>query len=100
MTAFAPANLPAGIDTLEKLAAWSLGAIYQLRKNDRYQESDAAPLIPLITAQDGMAADGSERIIFRISLILDSQWRESGLKFFLNAEEYPGSPSIPALFLP
>lgn len=99
MTAFAPANLPSGIDTVEKLAAWSLGALYQLHKNSRYQESDAAPLIPIITAQDGLAADGTERIIFRVSLPLTNTWRESVLKFFLEAEEI-ASTAIPSQYLP
>ena len=99
MSAFSPANLPAGIDTLEKLAAWVLGALYQLHKNSRYQESDASPLIPIITAQDGLAADGTERIIFRVSLPLNQFWRESTLKIFFEVEDI-ATTAIPSQYLP
>lgn len=99
MTAFTTANLPAGIDTLEKLVVWANGALYQLHKNTRYQESDASPLIPIITAQDGLAADGSERIIFRVSVPLSQTWRESTNKFFVEAQAV-ASTAIPAAFLP
>lgn len=99
MTAFSTANLPAGIDTLEKLAVWALGALYQLHKNTRYQESDASPLIPIITAQDGLAADKSERIIFRASIPLSQTWRESTNKIFVEALEISNA-AIPNAFLP
>jgi hypothetical protein len=99
MTAFATANLPASIDTLEKLIVWSCGAWYQLHKNDRYQESDSAPLIPLVTAQDGLAADKSERIIFRLSIQLVETWREDTLPIYAQAMA-ASNAAIPASFLP
>lgn len=98
MTTFAPANLPASVDTLEKLALWSLGALYQLHKKNEYQESDASPLVPVITAQDGLAANETERIIFRVSLPLTDTWRESTTKFWQEGLEI-SSVAIPTRFL-
>jgi hypothetical protein len=98
MTAFATANLPSSIDTLEKLIVWACAAYYQLHKNDRYQESDSAPLIPIITAQDGLAADRTERIIFRLSIQLLSTWREDTLPIFAQALA-ESNAAIPSSFL-
>lgn len=99
MTTFATSNLPSTVNTLEKLAVWSLAALYQLHKNTRYQESDAAPLIPIITAQDGLAADKTERIIFRVSIPLSDTWRTQTTKIFQEATEISNA-AIPAAFLP
>lgn len=99
MTALLPANIPPAVNTVEKLALWSLGILYQLHKNNRYQESEAAPLIPLVTAQDGLAADKNERIIFRISMPLNQNWRESSGPFWLEGTEIANAP-IPPQYLP
>lgn len=99
MTAFATSNIPATVNTLEELIVWACGAFYQLHKNTRYQESDASPLIPIVTAQDGLAADKSERIIFRVSIPLNDGWRESTNKIFAEALEVSNT-AIPAAFLP
>ncbi|MFQ4134756.1 hypothetical protein PGN35_000380 [Nodosilinea sp. PGN35] len=99
MTAFAPDNLPASVNTVEKLALWSLGILYQLHKNSRYQESEAAPLVPFVTAQDGLAADKSERIIFRASLPLSDTWREQSTKYWQEGQEISNT-GIPPAFLP
>jgi hypothetical protein len=98
MTAFAPANLPASVNTVEKLAAWSNGILYQLHKNTRYQESDDAPLVPVITAQDGLAANASERIIFRASIPLSDTWRSQTTKFWQEVQEISNA-AIPTSFL-
>lgn len=98
MTAFAPSNLPTSVNTVEKLAAWSNGILYQLHKNSRYQESDAAPLVPLVTAQDGLAADKTERIIYRSSIPLSDNWREQTTKFWEEVQEISNA-SIPTAFL-
>ncbi|MBE9155387.1 hypothetical protein IQ265_00805 [Nodosilinea sp. LEGE 06152] len=100
MTAFAPANLPPSVDSLEKLAVWSLGALYSLRKNDRYQESEAAPVIPVITSQDGLAADKKEHVIFRVSFILSDDWRSQTTKIWQEVQEFPGNTPLPTSFLP
>ena len=99
MTAFLPANLPASVNTIEKLFAWSGGILYALHANTRYQESDAAPLIPIITSQDGLAADKSERQILRASIPLNTNWRTSATPLYQNALEI-SNVAIPVGFLP
>lgn len=100
MTAFdAATQLPATINSVEKLAAWSNGILYQLHKNSRYQESDASPLVPLVTAQDGLAADQTERVIFRASLPLTDDWRQSENPFYMEIQDISNAP-IPPSFLP
>lgn len=98
MTAFTSANLPSTINTVEKLAAWSCGILYQLHKNSRYQESDESPLVPLVTAQDGLAADKTERVIFRLSLPLQDEWRTTPGDFY-NLVNDMSNAGIPPSFL-
>lgn len=99
MTLFVPANLPSTIVTVEGVAVWSLGILYQLHKFSKYQESEAAPMIPIITAQDGVAADKQEHIIFRSSFTLSNDWREKTTPFYREVQEFSNAP-IPVLFLP
>ncbi|MFH7245508.1 MAG: hypothetical protein ACHWZW_21955 [Spirulina sp.] len=99
MSAFSTTDLPPSVDSLEKLVVWACGAFYQLHKNDRYQESDASPLIPLVTAQDGLAADKTERIIFRLSIQLLDTWREDTLPMFAQALE-ASNAAIPSGYTP
>jgi hypothetical protein len=98
MTTFATSNLPSSVNTVEKLAAWANGILYQLHKNTRYQESDGSPLVPLVTAQDGLAADKTERIIFRASIPLSDTWRSQTTKYWQEVQEI-SNVSIPTSFL-
>ncbi|MGG6241854.1 hypothetical protein ACQ4N7_24790 [Nodosilinea sp. AN01ver1] len=100
MSAFnAATHLPPSVNSLERLAAWANGALYKLYKNEKYQESDASPLVPIITAQDGLAADKKEHVIFRLSLVLDDDWRTSTNPFWAEAQDFTTAP-IPDEFLP
>jgi hypothetical protein len=98
MTTYVPANLPATVNTVEKLAAWSCGILYQLHKNSRYQESDESPLVPLVTAQDGLAANKTERVIFRLSLPMQDEWRTTTGDFYTLVNELSNA-GIPSSFL-
>ena len=98
MTTFTTSQLPATVNTIEKLAAWSVGILYQLHKNSKYQESDESPLVPLITAQDGLAADKTERVIFRASLPMQDEWRTVPGDFYSLVNEISNA-AIPPSFL-
>lgn len=98
MTAFTSANLPSTVNSVEKLAAWSVGILYQLHKNSKYQESDESPLVPLVTAQDGLAADKTERVIFRISLPMQDEWRTTPGDFYALVNDISNA-AIPPSFL-
>ncbi|PZO41287.1 MAG: hypothetical protein DCF17_10860 [Shackletoniella antarctica] len=100
MTTFNPAtDLPASVNSLEKLVAWANGAFYSLHKNTEYQESDGAALVPIITMQDGKAANKTERAIFRVSLELGDNWREDPQPYWVNTTAV-SSAAIPIGYLP
>ncbi len=99
MTAFATSQLPPSVDTVEKLFAWAGGILYALHANTLYQESSASPLVPIITSQDGLAADKTERNVLRASIPLDLDWRTSLLPLYANALEISNA-AIPPGFLP
>lgn len=98
MTVLNTADIPVTVNSVEKLAAWSLGILYQLHKRSRYQESDDSPLVPIITAQDGLAANGTERVIFRASLPISDDWRTSTGDFYSLIQDISDA-EIPASFL-
>lgn len=95
----AASDLPPSINTLEKLAMWTNGALYDLHKNSEYQESDGQPLVKRVTAQDGLAADKKEYVIFRVSLPITDTWRTSSNPFWAEATELTTAP-IPDHFTP
>lgn len=100
MTAFdAATQLPPSVNSLEKLVAWANGAFYQLHKNTEYQESEGASLVPIVTMQDGKAANKTERIITRVSTELEDIWREDPQPFWVNVKSI-SSATIPAQYLP
>lgn len=90
-------DLPASITTVEKLAFWVLQALYEMHKNDEYGEV-VGEQTPIITFQQGLAADESERAIFRVSLPLAPTWSSSGLKLFRNATVIGNSASVPTAY--
>jgi hypothetical protein len=97
MTAFDKAtDLPASINTLEKLAAWSLLALYTLHGKEEYNEI-TGQMTPIITLQQGQAANETERLIFRASLRINDNWIASTNKLWLEAMEFANA-SIPASF--
>ncbi|MBW4482908.1 MAG: hypothetical protein KME14_10225 [Tildeniella torsiva UHER 1998/13D] len=98
MTDVTTSQIPSTVNTVEKLAAWSLGILYQLHKRRKYQEADESPLVPLITAQDGLAADEKERVIFRVSLPMQDEWRTIPGDFYSLVEDLSNAP-IPPSFL-
>jgi hypothetical protein len=100
MTAFnAATQVPASVNGLAKSVGWSCGAYYSLYKEKPYQESEGADLVPLITMQDGLAANKTERVIIRVSLEMAPNWRTSPQPFWVNIIE-PSTADIPPDYLP
>jgi hypothetical protein len=98
MTAFnKTTDLPASIDTVEKLGFWVLQALYEMHKNQTYGEV-IGEQTPLITFQQGLSADETERGIFRISLPMASTWSSTGLKLWRNTLNIGASASVPAAY--
>jgi len=90
-------DLPASVDTVEKLAFWVLQALYEMHKLNEYGEV-VGEQTPIITFQQGLAADETERGIFRVSLPMASNWAVSGLKLWRNTQNIANSASVPAAY--
>lgn len=98
MTAFdKTTDLPTTVTTLEKLVCWALLVLYKLHKNDTYTETDTTGQTPLITLQQGLAADETERLIFRVSIPLNADWATSAAKLWTQVEVIANS-TIPTSF--
>ncbi len=92
-------QIPVSVNSLAKYVGWSCGAYYSLYKEKPYQESEGADVVPLITMQDGLAANKTERIIIRVSLQLAPNWRTSPQPFWVNIIE-PSTVDMPPDYLP
>lgn len=90
-------DLPASVDTVEKLAAWTLLLLYKLHKTDEVLEADEVGLVPLITLQQGLAANETERLIFRISLQLNQDWATNAAKLWTQSVAFAAA-TIPDTF--
>ena len=99
MTAFTPSQIPAtGITLLEQSAHWHLALLYDLHKNDKYQEASSSELTPFITAKQGLAADETERIIYRVSFEMHPEYRTSTNKIWLDTLAFANA-TIPTRYL-
>lgn len=97
MTAFnKTTDLPVEVNTLERLALWVLLLLYFLHGKEDYSEVQGEQT-PKITFQQGMADDGTERAIVRVSIELEPDWATQPAKLFLLAREFASS-TIPAAF--
>jgi hypothetical protein len=98
MTAFnKTTDLPATVDTVEKLASWALLLLYRLHKNDSYSETPDTGMVPLITLQQGLADDETERLIFRTSLQLNPDWQTNAAKLWTQTQAFANA-TIPESF--
>lgn len=88
---------PAAISTVERAAIYHLSILYDLFGASQYQEVPNAELSPLILAQQGRAGDGTERLIYRVSLQLQPEWRTSTNALWLDSVPF-GNPAIPARY--
>jgi hypothetical protein len=91
-------QVPLSVNSLAKTLAWAGGAYHSLYKLRPYQESENADLVPVITMQDGLAANKTERVIIRVSLEMTQDWRTSPQPFWVNVVE-PSSAALPTDYL-
>ena len=104
MTAFSSADLPASVNTVEKLATWSLAVLGYLYPNNTVFEVQGSPPVPVISAAPfavyNSAADwvvtSEWRYISRLSLPLNKDWQKSG-KVWSHAISL-GADAIPVEF--
>lgn len=99
MTAFNPAtDLPSQINTLERLTAWALHAL--ATANPKASVLEALDRTEF-AAQVGIvkAADGTERLLGRVSIEMDPLYRtDNSKKLWMHAREIEGSAQLPPGF--
>lgn len=94
MTAFSPSDLPASVNTVEKLAVWASTVLNDLNPNLTVIESTgqsqlAATSYPFrITASDPPAW----RVISRTSIVLGDTWRRGNGKIWTYAQDLGTAP--------
>ena len=97
MTAFAPANIPSSVTTLEELAAWSISALAEINPSATIQTS-AGSIERTVQAQTfefRNQATNPERLILVAYLPLSANWRSSG-KYWGNGISELSSSPLPA----
>ena len=99
MTGFLTSDLPASINTVEKLHAWSSTVLNHLyRDSSDIEENGQAQFLAqsspfLITA----VSPSKWRLISRTSILLNPNWQKGSSKIWANAEDI-GSAAIPVEF--
>lgn len=98
MTTISLSEIPAGITTLEQLAAYSLMGLARCNPTLRVLEIPGSS-VPAVEITATKIDDGTSRIITRSSLALKSDWQENAtLPLFLQVDELSNTP-LPAGFI-
>ena len=92
-------DIPASINTVERLLAWASLTTHDLNRGLFYKETDDVEgSVPIATAGVVEAADGSDRLIIRVAIPLDTAWRaDRSQKLWMFAQEIR-DVEIPAAF--
>lgn len=102
MTAFATADIPAEIDSLEELVLWGQMTLYELYKGTTYREAEGSTidsgLAPLVDFSIISTADGNQRAIVRTSIELNPSWIADRTLPVWGFAEPMGSAIIPAAY--
>jgi hypothetical protein len=80
MTAFAPANIPSSVTTLEEVAAWAISALAEINPAVTIQTSAGSVerAVQAQTFEFRNQATNPERLILVAYLPLSASWRSSG----------------------
>lgn len=93
------AQVPANVSgSAESLSMYSCSLLYDLYGGSLYQEVSGEAPTPYVTAQQGRAGDGTERLIYRIAFQLHPEWRTSVNKIWTDTLEF-AEVTIPARYL-
>ena len=94
MTAFATADIPSDVNTVEELTMWCMAILELNSGNDTYPETIAGSEF-LVSIKKGRAYDGTLRRIARVSFELTSDYQTRSM---WTATEELKSGVIPASF--
>lgn len=86
MTAFTPAQLPSGCNTVEKVHVWSSYCLRQLNPNQKQLETELVKEFIASNVQVTLD-DGSVANVDRIVIPLNNDYGTNGTKLWTNAKE-------------
>ncbi|MEM9448375.1 MAG: hypothetical protein AAGA75_07560 [Cyanobacteria bacterium P01_E01_bin.6] len=92
-------QIPPDINTVERLLAWAALLTHDVNRGLFYKETDDSEgSVPVATAGVVEAADGTDRLIIRIALPVDTAWRSDGSQKFWMFTDEIRDVAIPATF--
>lgn len=104
MTAFSPSDIPASINTLEKLSLWVDNVLNYLNpKTTAVEGTNTADAVNVRVSQfspyfiSAVADDAHWRVVSRKSIRLNSNWQSGSTKIWTHAIEL-STTAIPAEF--
>lgn len=97
MTAFAKADLPASVDTVEKLAIWALSGLMQLYVEQTAVEGAGTAERVIQFGTYFIPNTNKTRIIARLTVELENDYLTSGKKVW-NTVQPLGTETLPATF--
>lgn len=71
MTALVLANIPSGINTYERLAAWSIMCLQSISNGEEVNVTTGTASYPIAQVQVAVTADGKDRFIISAYLPID-----------------------------
>lgn len=99
MSAFSTSNLPASVDTLEKLLVWAGAAFHKLNRTTTAVEGTGTPARIAQFGVFTVESNNTDRVIMRQSLVLDPDYAIDNSPIWENVQQI-SSEAIPAEFLP
>ena len=90
-------QIPSNINTLERLAAWSLLTLGVVNPNKVYLETPQDSIL-IVQSSTIQAGDDTSRLLLRVALELDEDFVVSNLPLWMSAKEISNS-QIPAAYL-
>lgn len=99
MTAFAPANIPSNVNTLEELLAWAASALAEINPTSTVQTNAGSieRAVQVQTFEFRAQATNPERLIVVAYLPLAAGWRSQGKLFGSGIAEISQVP-LPAAY--
>ncbi|MEO0686877.1 MAG: glucose-6-phosphate dehydrogenase [Cyanobacteria bacterium J06649_11] len=98
MTAFTQTDIPANVDTLEKLALWVGTALHSLNFDQTAVEGTGTPVRVTQNQLFFIENTNTHRIMLRQSIEVDATFPYSGEKLWTHAQEL-STTAIPSEFL-
>jgi hypothetical protein len=98
MSAFSASNLPATVDTLEKLIVWAGAAFHKINRTATALEGAGSPTRVAQFGVYTVESTNQDRLIMRQSLLLNSDYAIDGKPVWENAQETT-TEAIPTEFL-